>query len=244
MFIFKENSMSEKIVNSIRHILIGNSVLYTPIRKIYWIYQGIIGNIFITYPPYDMKLHRKLRSDRDPIRRLTIALALRRIQTDAVPGVLAEAGVFRGFTTKTIHACLPERTLYLFDTFSGFPDKKHSGDERCSATSIDIVKRYIGDCNNIVFCQGVFPETTIGLEQLTFSFVMLDMDRYESTHDGLTFFYPRVNPGGYIFLHDFNSPESDYGVSRATNDYMRDKPECIVELPDMSGTAVIRKINN
>jgi O-methyltransferase len=49
-------------------------------------------------------------------------------------------------------------------------------------------------------------------------------------------------PGGYFFMHDFNSPESNYAISRATHEYMSDKPEMIVEIPDEWGSAVFRKL--
>ena len=37
-----------------------------------------------------------------------------------VPGAAAELGVYRGSFARCINALLPERTLYLFDTFEGF----------------------------------------------------------------------------------------------------------------------------
>jgi O-methyltransferase len=71
---------------------------------------------------------------------------------------------------------------------------------------------------------------------------MLDADLFAPTLAGLTFFYQRVTPGGYIFIHDFNSPESDWAVSRAIGEFMKDKPERIVEIPDMGGSVLFRKI--
>jgi len=83
----------------------------------------------------------------------------------------------------------------------------------------------IGDMNNIIIRKGYFPETAKGLESEMFSFVMLDLDLYKPTLAGLEFFYPRVKAGGYIFAHDYNSPESDHAVSRAMNEFLKDKPE-------------------
>lgn len=40
-----------------------------------------------------------------------------------------------------------------------------------------------------------------GIED-SFCFVSLDMDLYKPTYEGLHYFYPRLNHGGYIFIHD------------------------------------------
>ena len=39
--------------------------------------------------------------------------------------------------------------------------------------------------------------------------VMLDVDLYRPALEVLRFFYPRMVRGGYFFMHDFNSPESE-----------------------------------
>jgi len=56
------------------------------------------------------------------------------------------------------------------------------------------------------------------------------------------FFYPRLTRGGYFFMHDYNSLESQRAVSRAAHAYMIDKPELLIEIPDYFGTALFRKI--
>ena len=48
--------------------------------------------------------------------------------------------------------------------------------------------------------------------------------------------------GGYIFIHDYNNPESNYAISRALKEFMNDKQELIVEVPDVWGSAMFRKI--
>ncbi|MCL4552994.1 MAG: TylF/MycF family methyltransferase, partial [Candidatus Marsarchaeota archaeon] len=129
------------------------------------------------------------------------------------------------------------------DTFEGFPSEDlESGDNRFKDTSVEVLRENIGDLNNIVIRKGYFPETTEGLEDETFSFVMLDLDLYKPTLAGLEFFYPRMKSGAYIFAHDYNSPESNWAVSRAVNEFMSGKPEQLVEIPDTWGSIGIRKI--
>lgn len=56
---------------------------------------------------------------------------------------------------------------------------------------------------------------------------------------GLTFFWPRLAPGGAIMLHDYNSLQFD-GVRRALEDYEAlNGPLPMVPLSDLHGTAVI-----
>lgn len=180
----------------------------------------------------------------DPVRYGSIYLAIETIKKENIVGDFAEAGVYQGRTSKLIHQFAPDRNYYLFDTFEGFPDEdlEVEKDKRFKTTNLDIVKKNIGDLTNIFFKVGYFPETAQGLEDNQFAFVMLDLDLYKPTIAGLNFFYNRVPRGGYIFLHDYNSPESDWGISRAVKEFMADKPETPIEIPDMGGSLIIRKI--
>jgi O-methyltransferase len=86
--------------------------------------------------------------------------------------------------------------------------------------------------SNMHFHQGLFPSTTAGLDHLRFSFVHLDVDLYQSTKDGLEWFYPKLNRGGMLISHDY--PEAK-GVVKAFHEFFADKPECLIEL---NGTQV------
>jgi O-methyltransferase len=199
----------------------------------------------MAFPPFGPDAQDVVASmNEDYVRYAMLALAIHTIREEGVRGSLAEVGVYRGDTSRVIHALAPERTLYLFDTFEGFPMAdltKH--DERFRDTSIDLVKEHLGDLNNVVFRKGYFPVTTQGLEDERFALVMLDADLYAPTLAGLEFFYPRLSLGGYLFAHDYNSPESDWGVHRSVTEFFKDKPEKVIEIPDVWGSAVIRKID-
>jgi O-methyltransferase len=58
---------------------------------------------------------------------------------------------------------------------------------------------------------------------------------------GLEFFYPRLTPGGFLVLHDYSSLEWD-GAEKAIDEFLADKPERVIPIPDKSGTVVLRKI--
>ncbi len=180
----------------------------------------------------------------DPVRYGTVGLAIEQLSKAEVPGSLAECGVYKGLMSKFIHENLPDRTLFLFDTFQGFSsrDSNTQNDNRFKDTSVEGILKIIGDSHNISIRKGFFPETAVGLKNERFSFVMIDFDKYESTLEALKFFYPRTNSGGFIFVHDYSSPESDWACSRALNKFLVDKPEKPILIPDSWGTALFRKI--
>jgi O-methyltransferase len=136
--------------------------------------------------------------------------------------------------------------LFLFDTFAGFPaedrELENLEDERFQDTSVGLVERALRERPGVVIRKGRFPETIGGLEDRRFAFVLLDLDVYRPTLAGLEFFYPRMNRGGYLFVHDFNSPESNAACHRAVEPFLGDKPELPVEIPDLWGSVMIRRI--
>ena len=146
---------------------------------------------------------------------------------DGIPGAAAELGVYRGEFAREINRLMPQRKLYLFDTFTGF-DEKDLATERAGGYS----KAAAGDFSDTDFSQllagmttpeqivirkGYFPHTTAGLED-QFAFVSLDADLYAPTLCGLQWFYPRMVSGGVILLHDYHN-ERFSGVRAAVSDY-------------------------
>lgn len=195
------------------------------------------------FPTYPQHVAERIEKYHDDVRYSTLALAIRRLEKDIVPGDFAEIGVYQGATSSFIHQQAPGRKFYLFDTFEGFPESGGSGrDERFKDTSVEAVRKFLGNSENIKFRKGYFPETASGLEDEKFSLVILDVDRYLSALDVFHFFYPRMVRGGYFFMHDFNSPESGQAVSRAALEFMFDKPEFLIEIPDYFGSAMFRKV--
>lgn len=152
------------------------------------------------------------------------------LATARVPGALAELGVFRGTTARVICEAKGDRTLHLFDTFAGLPEPE-AIDQAFSrgeyACSLDAVKGYLADCKQVCFHEGLFPATAAPLSDERFSFVHLDADLYQSTLDGLGFFYPRLNPGGMIISHDYVEFPP---VRHAFDDYFAGIAQPVLEL--------------
>jgi O-methyltransferase len=200
----------------------------------------------LRFPTYDAGIAQRVKDSGDPARYASLALAVRTLQQEGIAGEFAEVGVYRGATSRFLAACAPERTLHLFDTFAGFDrrerEPENASDERFQATSEATVRRALGATANAVIHAGHFPTTTAGLEDRTFAFVLLDLDVYAPTRAGLEFFYPRLASGGYCFVHDYNSPESNRACRRALTEFLAGKPERAIELPDTWGSAVFRKV--
>lgn len=201
------------------------------------------GARFMKYPTFGPDIQSRVLSSDDYVRHAAVSLAITSLNKNGIEGAMAEVGVYRGDASRLLHVLAPHRTLYLFDTFEGFPSQDlDRQDDRFRDTSVEAVRANIGDTHNVVFRKGYFPETALGLENESFAFVMLDADLYAPTYEGLKFFYPRMTTGGFIFLHDYNSPESHGAVSRAANEFLADKPEKLIELPDIWGSVVMRKV--
>jgi O-methyltransferase len=197
------------------------------------------------FPTFSAEIHESIARSDDYFRYATLGLAATRVLEEEVPGAFAEVGVWRGETSSFLHRIAPRRRLYLFDTFSGFPERDlpdGANDQRFRDTSEAAVRRRVGCSPNVLLRSGYVPDTLAGLEDERFAFVLLDLDLLEPTRASLEFFYPRLSPGGYLVMHDYNNPESDWACKRALDAFLEDRPERLVELGDVWGSALIRRV--
>ena len=227
------------------HIIqkMNNSGIYKIlISKIRYTLNKMLNN-FQKFPTYGFRYQKELISTEDPIRYTSVGLAIQTIKRDGIRGSFAEVGVYKGHTSRIIHLLAPKKKLFLFDTFEGFPKtQRDDSDERFQDTTTSILKKNIGDLENIVIRKGIFPISSKGLENENFAFVMIDLDKYEPTLKALSYFYPKIQSGGYIFIHDYNNPqESNGAVNKAVINFCENIPEKLIEIPDKWGTVIIRK---
>lgn len=197
------------------------------------------------FPTFPAEIHERIARSDDYFRYATLGLAIQRIHDEGIGGALAEVGVWRGQTSAFLHALAPDRRLYLFDTFSGFPEADlppGQDDRRFRDTSVAAVRARVGPSPLVELRPGYVPDTLAGLEEERFAFVLVDLDLYDPSKASLEFFYPRLEPGGYLVMHDYNNAESDWACKRAFDDFLHDRPEAVVELGDVWGTALIRRL--
>ena len=95
----------------------------------------------------------------------------------------------------------------------------------------------LGGFKGIHIYPGWIPNEFYRVSHLRFRLVHIDVDLHEPTRDALEFFYPRLALGGMIVCDDYGSTYCP-GARKAMDDYMRDKPERIVDLPTMQGLVI------
>lgn len=187
----------------------------------------------------------------DYMRYRTFELVADMINEQNIKGDVAEVGVFRGEFARIINSKFNDRKLYLFDTFESFDETEFDVElekgnckdgffDVFKNTSIDLVLSIMEYKENCIIKQGFFPESANDLDT-KFAFVSIDVDFEESIYKSLEYFYPRLNEGGYIFIHDFNN-RILFGVKKAVKRY-EEKYQKLNKLPiaDFSGTLVIVK---
>lgn len=240
-------SDNEKIYSELRYQL----MQYVEFDKIIDLFS--ISMFYDSQVYYEGEYWRSTKSDylHEP-RICMLETAAREIYKNNVGGAIAEFGVYQGEFANYMSRCMPDRKFYLFDTFSGFDkrdiDEKEdgfSGEFRqvldLTDTTAERAVNNIAWRANTVIRKGWFPETTVGLENEQFAFVSLDVDLYYPTLAGLEFFYPRMSPGGYIFVHDFGA-HILLGVREAVIEFCKKENVGYVTFRDgASTTAVVVK---
>jgi O-methyltransferase len=206
-------------------------------------------NIFIGSSLVYLKRNRFIDKNYfDYIRLATLELVSHEIHKKKLEGSVAELGVYKGKFARYINQYFPDRLLYLFDTFQGF-DKRDidreannnfsAGDQDFSDTSIESVLKLMPYPKNCKIVKGFFPESAKDIEA-QFVFVSLDTDLYEPIYNGLSFFYPRMTAGSYIFIHDFNN-DAYKGTRGAVERFCLEQKISFLPIPDLGGSVVIMK---
>ena len=142
-----------------------------------------------------------------------------------IVGDIAELGVDKGNTASVLSLAAKRlgKTIYLLDTFEGFSQKDLVGvdsarDIAFNDTSLEFVRGFV-DGQHVRFIKGHFPESAQQLpDNLKFCLVHLDCDLYKPFSSALEFFWPRLVPGGFLIMHDYNSLHWD-GVEQAVNEF-------------------------
>jgi O-methyltransferase len=217
------------------------------------------------------ELIRLERNYPDKVRFFNWWFQVERLKRDGIPGDFAELGVYKGESAKIIHLMDPSRKFHLYDTFEGFKEEDLKHETGIAATyttrnfadtSLEAVRRNLGDSDRFVYHQGRFPEFAGDSSQfpvpssrsindlmncelrtanceLTFSLVNLDADLHQPTKAGLEYFYPLLSPGGIIIIHDYNYKWP--GIKKAVDEFVSTIPETLIIVPDMEGSVIIVK---
>ncbi len=155
---------------------------------------------------------------------------LRHLAITIPDGDVAEVGVYMGGSAAVLARALPDRQLWLFDSFKGLPepgpqDAMEAGRFRGNLSAVLLV---VPDAWMVV---DHFPPPGIAEMLLghAFAFVHVDCDMYQSTRDALEVFYPRTVSGGVIVLDDYGCSMTP-GATEAVEEFMGGVPETLQTL--------------
>jgi O-methyltransferase len=155
----------------------------------------------------------------------------------AIPGCVAECGVWRGGMIAGMAEVLgPDREYFLFDSFEGLPPAREELDgasavawqknsrspahyNNCTAAQEEAAAAMkLSGATSFSLIKGWFNET---LPRFTppreIALLRLDGDWYESTRVCLENLYPHVAPGGIVIVDDYYIWD---GCARAVNEFI------------------------
>ena len=162
-----------------------------------------------------------------------------------VQGDTAECGVYLGASSYLICRANLASPLgkdhHGFDSFEGLsrPGDRDGGFWGGGDLSVPLeaCARNLAEFRDCRLYKGWIPERFHEITDKTFSFVHLDVDLYEPTKASVEFFYPRLNPGGILVCDDYGFTTCP-GATRAVDEYLLDKPEKMLSLPDGGGMLI------
>lgn len=211
------------------------SIIYNSIN--YYLLKLRFTVIYYSYIDYQLLQHlSELIYKQDMLLTLTEATQIYEMAKGAtkLEGDFAEVGVYKGGSALIISKVKGDKTLHLFDTFTGLPKVSKIDtlfQKGQYAADLSSIKRKFSHFKNVKFYPGFFPQTAKKLNR-TFAFVHLDVDIYSSTKDSLAWFYPRMTKGGILISHDY--PVS-LGVKKAFDEFFKDKPEAVIKTAGTQG---------
>jgi hypothetical protein len=164
--------------------------------------------------------------------------AVRHVVRNRIAGDMVECGVWKGGSVMAMALTLlqlgeRDRSLYLFDTFSGMTppsdvDVDYQGQQaqvildavRCEASQQEVENAVFStgyDREKIHFVPGRVEETIPAYAPESIALLRLDTDWYESTQHELVHLFPRLARGGVIIIDDYGHWR---GARQAVDEYI------------------------
>jgi O-methyltransferase len=177
------------------------------------------------------------------------------VLADDIPGDLVECGVWRGGACILMRAVLAAygdhtRSVWLADSFQGVPRSDPANYKADKGIRADFAAGILGVSeaevrsnferyglldDRVRFLPGWFKDTLHDAPIETISVLRLDGDLYESTIQALDALYPRLSPGGFCIVDDYQAVKA---CEQAVTDY-RAKHGVTAEIHDIDGTGVL-----
>jgi O-methyltransferase len=167
-------------------------------------------------------------------------------QIKDLPGDILEVGTWRGGTAGIFVKLLPNKTIYLADTFQGVVKAaswEHYRNKAHADTSEELVVDFLTTsmgATNYKILRGIFPEDTgRQIQGKKLAFVHLDLDVYQSTKDAFEYIWPQVVAGGIVAFDDYGMISACAGIEKFVNEIRDDADKLCI--PNMNGQAYIIK---
>ena len=178
--------------------------------------------------------------------------------TAGIDGLIVECGCYRGLSSYMLCSYLRHeapsfdgRGYHVFDSFAGLSEPTADDDIPSDwsnatelsqmtqpgrfAASLAAVRRGLKAFPGITYHPGWIPLTFTAMVEARYRFVHVDVDLYDPTLDALTYFFPRLSPGGLIVSDDYSWP----GARTAINQYCGEHQIALQLSTD--GQAIVRK---
>lgn len=164
-----------------------------------------------------------------------------------VAGDFVECGVYKGFSSAVLADYLDlgklDKTLYLYDTFEGIPEKYNS--ENIDAPQYaepgiheEVVQRF-SKYDNVRIVKGIVPDTFADVVPKKVALLHLDLDSSTAEIAALEVLFDRVSPGGVIVFDDYGW--AAYRAQRiAEDEFMAERGYRILEIPTGQGLVIKR----
>jgi O-methyltransferase len=164
--------------------------------------------------------------------------AVKHIVRNRIPGDMVECGVWKGGSVMAMALTLQQlgdhdRSLFLFDTFSGMTpptdrDVDYQGqqaekildDVRCEASLQEVEAAVLSTGyprDQVHFVKGPVEETIPAHAPASIALLRLDTDWYESTQHELKHLFPRLARGGVVIIDDYGHWR---GARQAVDEYV------------------------
>lgn len=180
-----------------------------------------------------------------------------RLQELGVPGAAVDLGCGYGDISWQMNALMPERKLFLFDTFTGYDPRDIATEQELSLSdakagqyafspnlagrSEQLLLERMPSPEMVTVVKGWFPESAAGLEDQEFALVHMDAGLYRPTYSGLRYFFPRMSRGGVIFVSGYENGRTE-SVRKAVSDLERQYGAYLITpLCDGEGTILITR---
>jgi len=176
-------------------------------------------------------------------------------ETIEVEGAIVEAGVRDGITLGLLALeCMvhcPNRPIFAYDSFRGFPPDYVEGDVMAPEENISFlgnVKENLTlariDLSKITFVEGYFDKTVNDYSGGPIAILHLDVDLGKSYADVLPAFWPHIALGGMVIFDEYDTPEDleKWPDAKPTiDDFFKDKSFEVIDRPFLTRRIIVRR---